>query len=260
MLAAEAVHCWTSKGGQLISSCRPSRLRKLTRRITSTVALLSAVVAVASTAMAVAPGSASACSASAHCYGRALWQMYSTPGAGVYGIATNVRSNCMYVADPSTEFVTNEVWAINGTPWVEAGITAGAPFPNSPTAFAARGDSTGSYRSWNLGGVATNTYYSTQLWQDASLGQWWMQVGSAGVHTSALTGDATDVRGGLEADSYHTTNQGSVSDMRWESLSRNWYTGWGTSNTPAPWLQVDSGTYANWVTTNQWVQMGTNAC
>ncbi len=214
----------------------------------------------AATAMAVAPGSASACSGSAHCYGRALWQMTGISGAGVYGVAAYVRSNCMYVSNPSTEFVTNEMWAINGIAWVEAGITAGVPFPNSPTAFAARSDSSGNYRVWNLGGVATNTYYSTQLWQDASLGQWWMQVGSAGEHTSAMTGDSTDVRGGLEADSYHTTNQGSVSSMQWESLSRGWYTPWGTSNTPAPWLQVDSGTYASWVTTNQWVQMGTNAC
>lgn len=208
------------------------------------------------------PSAAFACSETTHCYGTANWNMAGSPGA-VYGVSANVRTNCIRLANPSTEFVTNELWAVEqyaGGSWAEAGITAGSGYPSGLHAFTARWDPVDGYRQWDWGTVSANSYYQVVLWQDSSLGQWWMTVGGAGTHTSAITSKADLVLGGVETNSNHTNNDGSLSSMQWESLERNWYSPWGTSNTPLIYLRTDTGTYAHWVSINSWLQMGTNAC
>ena len=97
------------------------------------------VVAAGGVGLRVAtPDPALACSpgpTSVHCYATLDWDH----GPGFKGEDGYIITDCMNMADETTEFITNEMWLLlypfsgqnqtNKTFWVEAGITRGPPDP-----------------------------------------------------------------------------------------------------------------------------------
>ena len=217
-------------------------------RVRFMLVIAGAIFALAAGAAVHAP-TASACSATSHCYGIAS----SVDGNGFAGGSVYDRTNCINLAS-GAEFVTNELWAVtsNGARWIEGGIGKGAQLGTGGLQyFWGRNDPNlnPSFMSWNLGAAPANTYEPVTL--ELSSGQWYVFNDGVWNHTSAVTTPVSTLQAGIETNSNNTSSWGSESSMERMENGGSWVDGWG------PFLLTQqTNTRVQWVNQYDWIQMG----
>jgi len=172
----------------------------------------------------------------------------------------------MSVANNATDFVTNEAWFVQGSYWVEAGITIGEESNGNyltrtePFWADQRPGNGGYHEHYGFGAYSLQSYTSIIIWKTVSSGQIdiYEDGASLGSSTSNFTGSATQLLAGNETTTTTAHTFGSVSAMQWRDLSYTWHTNWHSATgatLPAP----NAPLYSTWMTQYSWMRSGAGA-
>lgn len=184
-----------------------------------------------------------------HCYLYGDWKAQG----GIQGIYANVESDCLldtsYSADSTPgatgPYATNELWlntSSDGTTWVEAGFTYGAPVGSYNYLFWAESYPTSGgarYLEHDTSNAAHSgkTYY-VQIWKDTNAGTLWSaEVSGDGqfwsgtsVHPNSTNGysaDAGTEYSGANTDHFHTYSR--QMNLGFYDGNHNAVSGWANS-------------------------------
>jgi hypothetical protein len=189
-------------------------------------------------------------------YGRAYWVPSST-NIGSFG---KVEAQCLWVADPTSQFVTSEMW--QGTDnsglkyWIEAGETYGNPNGGTRSWFyARRRPSTTSYdymQFFPSGTPALGTSYSFEFAYDGTFNndpQWTIYApwGSPTIYEEPPY--STGLAAGTEITQSNNRSVGNITGLKWLDSSSQWHTGWpgaAAQDYPPP---PDNDTTTTWTGT-----------
>lgn len=137
-----------------------------------------------------------------HCYGEAAWTVTGS-GSGFRGAKVTLRSNCMSLPDYTSEFITNELWAVSGggTRWVEIGITVGVKpggYNTSPRRFWAENKAAGYFEHYYESYTFDNSLVVTARAPSDGSNDWELWYGSGTRYTSVdgLTSPAKTIMTG----------------------------------------------------------------
>lgn len=199
-----------------------------------------------------------------HCYGEAAWTVTGS-GSGFRGAKVTLRSNCMSLPDYTSEFFTNELWAVSGggTRWVEIGITVGVKpggYNTSPRRFWAENKAAGYFEHYYESYTFDNSLVVTARAPSDGSNDWELWYGSGTRYTSVdgLTSPAKAIMTGVETTSASAHTYGSSREMRWYDLDAGLHDDWVGSTSGANAF-ADSGMTADWVAYANWIRTGRGA-
>jgi hypothetical protein len=207
------------------------RLAVLFTALLATIALigLTGMVSAEAAGMVSAKANAATCSTASHCYGIARWE--SSPETA--GSAGSIDSTCLWVGDPSTDFVDQEIWqGTDSAPyadyWVEAGETYGNPNGGVRSWFWARNrpGSNGYAQFFPSGTVNLSTSYEFQFSWVSGTNEW--QV-TAPWGTSTATSNPPYgkwLQAGSEITDNSNRTNGDISSLDYLDTSFSEHFGW----------------------------------
>jgi hypothetical protein len=210
--------------------------RRLARGASALAVLLAASGAVIGAGAAPAAEAATSCSLSSHCYGVATW--FSAPAG--YGSGGNIYFNCLYSANPSTNFTDEELWqgTDNSTglgDWVELGGTYG--WPNGATRYWFWADNRpngGGYHAHYPGGALNlDASYGIEVVYDGS--NEWAALGPTWSGTSTAnppSGKAMETGAEITDNTAHAV--GHISSLYRFDTSYDTIGGWSGASIPTP--------------------------
>lgn len=186
-------------------------------------------------------------------------------GGGFLGASAQVRTNCMAVSDPVNDFITNEFWVIQGSFWVETGMTIGPDyttggFTRYPKLYWAEQSPTVNYQEHFLVNAALNSYYGMTIKREADR-RWSVDLAGVGTYSSSSTfsGAATRLQGGTEVLYRGGQSFGSLSSLTYRSLSGQDLSGWQSGSGGASPVAVGSGMHIDWSPRPYWFNSGFGA-
>lgn len=204
-------------------------------RLCLLTALCSGTIAIGVTAAGPAGAATDICSTSCTFYGRARW----VPSNTNIGSEGYVEANCLWVADPSNQWVDSEIWQGADSSglnyWIEAGETYG--YPNGGTRswfFARRRPSTQTfydYMQWfpSSPALQLGTSYHFEFLYDGTFNndpQWTIFApwGSPTIYEEPPYG--TGLAAGTEITESNNRSVGNITGLHWLDTSRQWHNGW----------------------------------
>jgi hypothetical protein len=207
------------------------------------------LLALAATGFLVAGGPATpaeACSISSHCYGVGAW--YSAPADN--GSGGDIYFNCLYSADPSSDFTDEELWqgTDNSTGldyWVELGGTYGWPNGGSRYWFwADNRPNGGGYHAHYPGGTLSldTTYFVGVTW--AGNNRWDVQgpTWSALSTNNPFSGRAMETGAEITNNTAHAV--GNIQDLYYLDTAGDLHSGWSGASIQPPSPIISSISWA----------------
>ena len=198
----------------------------------------------------------SASAASAHYYATA-----TLPGSAFIGVSADARVNNIGI-NTGSDFLNNEIWAIDGGTWVETGIHKGVGVQRCvtsyPAFFWAEGLPDGSFMCYaSVAQASLNTYYQLSL---DYLGQdlWITQAGSFSGTTNPVQPVAVGLQGGIETTTRSVHTCTSLSNMSYVDGDGNTIFGWSDSSHGDATLSADNPPYISWVSAPSWQRAWAN--
>ena len=188
------------------------------------------------------------CVTDVRCWGVARWfNMPSTEQ--IQGV---IEAHCLWVADPSTNFVDDEMWqgtdnSTNLSYWIEAGETYGNPNGGTRSWFYARNRPSDGYDQWfPAGQVNLDQGYTFVYWYSGS--NQWSISGPWGVSNLSLNPPyGQSAQAGTEITEVNNRMVGDISGLQYTDSSGHLHGGWSGAirkNIPA---EPNNDTTESWV-------------